>query len=308
MTDAELFMNALGAPMSDEERIIICGFVGDPHDVGPAAWRPRPWKLGKEFPIDFTANGYTTVACFKKASDGTYRRRSETFSRGLALMIDDVGTKVDASILGLPPSARIETSPNNEQWWYFLSEPEPDAARFDGVIRAFIHGKLLGADPGMSGITRVGRVPGFQNSKKAYGGWTVKLNEINNLRYTIEELLRGFGLSIMGRREPRVKLHSEEAIERNRSFMTAYKFLDQRNMLKRAEPDPSGWTEMRCPWVEDHTGSSDTGAAIREPAAENDYYGAFRCHHGHCNDKGLGDVTDWINDLSIEELDNANRD
>jgi hypothetical protein len=73
-------------------------------------------------------------------------------------------------------------------------------------------------------------------------------------------------------------------------------------MLKREEPDLSGWIEMRCPWVEDHSGGTDTGAAIREPAPENEYYGAFRCHHGHCLSKGWADLTDWINEEAVEEL------
>ena len=185
------------------------------------------------------------------------------------------------------------------------NQPERDAARFDGVIRAFISGKLLGADPGMSGVTRVGRLPDFQNAKPAYGGWTVVLRELTDRRYTVEQLLTGFGLQINGRRYARERLPTEEAVERNRAFAAAYKFLDQRNMLKRHEPDPSGWTEMTCPWVDDHTGRADTGAAIREPAAENDFYGAFRCHHGHCIDKGWAELTDWINELALEELERA---
>jgi hypothetical protein len=184
--------------------------------------------------------------------------------------------------------------------------------RLDGVIRAFIAGKLLGADPGMSGVTRVGRVPSFMNAKAKYatanspGGFRVRALTRTDVRYTTDELLAAFGLSIMGRREVRPKLTTETALERNAAFEQAYKFLAQRQMLKRTFPDPSGWTEMSCPWVSDHTAQADTGAAIREPAAENDFYGAFRCHHGHCAEKGWADLTDWISDLAGEELSEAN--
>jgi hypothetical protein len=44
---------------------------------------------------------------------------------------------------------------------------------------------------------------------------------------------------------------------------------------------------------------------VREPASENDWYGAFRCHHGHCLGKGWKDLTDWVNEQSVEELDRA---
>lgn len=307
MTDqAAEFIEALAADLPEQERMILCGFYGDPHTAGPSAWKPRPWRPGRDIEMPRRWNGYVTVASFGRAGDGSFRRRTETFAAGRALMVDDVGTKVDPAVVAaLPPSCRIETSPGNEQWWYILAQPERDAGRFDGVIRAFISGKLLGADPGMSGVTRVGRIPGFQNAKKAYGGWEVALRDLNDRRYAIEELLQGFGLQINGRRVTRERLPTEEAVERNRMFAQAYSWLDQRNMLKRHEPDPSGWTEMTCPWVEEHTNASDTGAALREPNPENDYYGAFRCHHGHCADRGWAELTDWINEQSIEELERA---
>lgn len=309
MTDqATEFMNALAADLPEQERMILCGFYGDPHTAGPSAWKPRPWRPGRDIEMPRSWNGYVTVASFGRAGDGSFRRRTETFAAGRALMVDDVGTKVDPAVVAaLPPSCRIETSPGNEQWWYILAQPERDAGRFDGVIRAFISGKLLGADPGMSGVTRVGRIPGFQNAKKAYGGWEVALRDLNDRRYAIEELLQGFGLKINGRRVTRERLPTEEAVERNRAFMSVYKWLGQRGMLKRAEPDPSGWIPITCPWVHNHTGGVDNGAAIREPAPENDFYGAARCHHGHCADKGWAELTDWINEQSIEELERANQ-
>lgn len=300
------FLSALCGELPEDERMILCGFAGDPMTAGPTAWKPRPWAPGRELGMPEAWNGYVTVASFGRAGDGSFRRRTETFAAGRALMVDDIGTKVDPELVkGLPPSAVVETSPDNFQWWYFLSAPERDAARFDGVIRAFIGGKLLGADPGMSGVTRVGRIPGYVNGKQKYEGWRVELRSLTNDRYSTQELLDGFGLQINGRRITRDKLPTEEALERNRAFSAAYKFLLQRRMLKRQEPDPSGWTEMTCPWVGDHTNSADTGAAIREPAAENDFYGAFRCHHGHCADKGWAELTDWISECAAEELERA---
>jgi hypothetical protein len=312
--EADRFLRALSGELPEDERMITCGFVGDPFTVGPTAWRPKPWRAGREIVLSDRCNAYVTVASFRRAGDGSFRRRTETFAGGLALMVDDVGTKVAPEIVShVQPSAIVETSPGNHQWWYFLREPERDMGRFDGVIRAFISGSLLGADPGMSGVTRVGRLPGFVNAKPKYvtpespDGFRVRLLGMDeNIRYSIDELLERFKLSINGRRIIREQLATDEAIERNRAFGGVFKFLDQRTMLKKSEPDPSGWTEMTCPWLDDHTGRSDTGAAIREPAPENDYYGAFRCHHGHCADKGWAELTEWVNELAAEELSNAN--
>jgi hypothetical protein len=305
-TDSTAFLEDLASGLSGEERVILCGFPGDPYAAEPSAWRPRVWRPGDAVPFGRQDNAYATVGAFRRAPDGTFRRRTETFSAGLALMVDDVGTKVDrTAVEAMEPTWRIETSPGNEQWWYMLAAPERDVARFDGLIRAFIAGKLLGADPGMSGVTRVGRLPGHLNGKRAYNGWITRTLERTSRRWTPEQLLEGFGLQIQGRRITRDKLPTAEAVERNRMFAAAYKWLDQRNMLKRHEPDPSGWTEMRCPWAQDHTGGVDSGAAVREPAPENDWYGAFRCHHGHCVDKGWSQLTEWVAEESIEELERA---
>lgn len=307
MTGAgEPFLNALGAAVGAGERLILCAFPGDPYSAPPSAWKPRPWLPGRGVDLSPAMNAYVTVASFGRAADGSFRRRTETFAGGLALMVDDVGTRVEAEkVASMTPSAIVETSPQNFQYWYFLDEPCRDPALFDGLIRAFISGKLLGADPGMSGITRVGRIPGFVNGKTKYNGWRCELRELNERRYTPQALLQGFNLSINGQRFRREPLHSADALERNRAFSTVYKFLSQRRMLKRREPDPSGWTEMTCPWVHDHSQQVDNGAAIREPAPENDFYGAFRCFHGHCIDKGWRELTEWIAEQAAEELENA---
>jgi hypothetical protein len=300
-------MNCLGEGLPDDERLVLCGFIGDPDAVDHRAWRPRPWALGDRLPFSAQCNVYVTVSSFRRAADNTFRRRNETFAAGRALMVDDVGTKVDLVVVrGVPPSAIVETSAGNFQWWYFLAEPERDAARFDGVIRAFIAGKLLGADPGMSGVTRVGRVPGFLNGKPKHRGWRCELRELTGRRYSIDELLGAFELEIMGRRQWRGRLVPEDAVERNKAFAMYYRWLRAAGMLKRDRPDPSGWTEMTCPWVHQHTGAADTGAAVREPSEENGFYGAFRCHHGHCAGKGWAELTDWIDNEAAEQLAAAN--
>lgn len=308
------FLEALGFELPPDERLIVCGFAGDPATAGPTAWRPRPWRVGMPVGVGAGANAYVTVASFRQAADGTFRRRGEVFAAGRALMVDDVGVgpsaRVDPAVVaGVPPSARVLTSPGNEQWWYLLSEPERDAVRFDGVIRAFITGKLLGSDPGMAGIARVGRLPGFTNGKAKYGGhFRTELMELNAHRYTVEELLAGFGLFINGRNVPAPYMPTEKALERNQAFLATYKFLEQRGMLKRREPDLSGWTECTCPWVGDHTGAADNGAAIREPAEENFWGGSFRCHHGSHLGRGLRELTEWINEQAVDELDKINKD
>lgn len=307
--EANEFLLALGAGLEDEERIVLCGFFGNPGDAEPSWWKPLPWHPQIAEPrMNPGWNGYVTVGAFGRAEDGSFRRRTSTWTGGLALMVDDVGTKVDPGVVSvLTPSAKIMTSPGNEQWWYFFDQPERELGRFDAMIRAFIESRLLGKDPGMAGVARVGRLPGFQNLKPEYGGYTTKTTLLTERRYAFEEVRDAFGLELSGRLERRQRLVSEGSVERAAAFTELYKFLRFRGQFKRESPDRSGWTEMHCPWVEEHTGGVDNGAGVREPAEENGWAGAFVCHHGSHQERTLRHLTDFVNDIAVEDLERINR-
>ncbi len=156
----------------------------------------------------------------------------------------------------------------------------------------------------MAGVTRVGRLPGYTNAKAAYGGnFVTKLIDLDTTRlFEIDELVKQFKLSLEGRRMPPPSVDRDKATDRINMFYRARSFLARRKMFKRREPDPSGWQEVHCPWRDGHTAAADTGAAIREPHLENQFYGAFRCHHGSCAARGWKELTDWIADLAAEEV------
>jgi len=309
VTDAEKLLRALARGMPEDERLILCGFKGDPNDAPTNAWKPRPWSPGAELPFGSKFNAYVTVASFGRAPDSGFRRRRDTFIAGRALMIDDVGTKVDPEkVNNIKPTFIIETSPANYQWWLLLKEPERNADKFDAFIRAFIEGRLLGADPGMSGITRVGRLPGFTNGKTQHAGFITKLVESNPKQlFTLPELLKKFDLKLAGTRSPPKFIPNDVSKARIKMFVNVERFLTRRKMFKRNQYDPSGWREMHCPWKDDHTNGADTGAAIREPRPENQFYGAFRCHHGSHTDKHWQDLTGWIADLAADEVNDIER-
>ena len=315
------FLSALAPdPLPDDERLITAGFVGDPNADAAHAWRPRPWRPGDELPFHPRANVYISVASFGRGPDGGFRRKNDCFAAGRAIMVDDVGagagSKVPyATMAGaLPPTAVVETSRGNHQWWYMLSTPERDAAKFGAVIAAFIQGKLLGHDPGMGGIARVGRVPGFTNGKAGRDGWRVRLRELRpEARYTLDELVKAFGLTVAPpRRREAVLFVPEVARERVNAFKTVWRWMAQRGMLKQvtrdsagwhiAPPDAGGWIQARCPWAANHTSGADTGAALRQPAIENGFYGAWHCCHGSCSGRGFRHLTEWIAEVSAEEL------
>lgn len=308
MKGAVEFLNALAAGMPSTERLIFCGFPGDPNTADSKAWRPRAWRPGDELPINpQRTNGYITVSSFKRAADRTWRRRTDCFGHGLAVMVDDVGTKVDGDVVaGKPPSAVVETSPGNYQYWYFI-EPTTDKVKFDATIKAFIGQKLLGDDPGMNGVNRVGRVPGFINGKAKYGGdYRVTLNYLDsNVRYSLDDIKSLFKLSLAPVRRRRRRA-PPDAEDRVALFMIQYRWLKAMGMLKHEKPNAGGWIEIQCPWIEQHTARANTGAAISMPNLENEWYGGFQCHHGHCMERQWTDLCEWINDINFEELEMIN--
>lgn len=305
MTDAESFLNALaGGPLDDAERLILNGFVGDPNKPPYKAWEPLPWRPGDRLPFGPKANVYVAVSSFGRAADGTFRRRRETFLGGRALMVDDVGTKIDAASIHLKPSAIVETSPDNQQWWYFFSEPERDQDRMKALIDTFILNKLLGKDPGMAGANRVGRLPGFTNGKARYGGdFRTRLVSLDaDWRFTTVQLLRAFGLNIRKPKPPKKPRPGEEAVKRD-IYNNVEGWLRGEGYLKSNRPNLGGWQEMTCPWVGEHTDRANTGAGLAEPSRENGWTGAFRCHHTtSCSDRGWRELTDWIAKISMDEI------
>lgn len=64
--------------------------------------------------------------------------------------------------------------------------------------------------------------------------------------------------------------------------------------------------DIRCPWTGDHTGQVDNGAALGLPSAENGWTGAFKCHHGSCEDRRFRDLTEWVSEEMAEVLEMVN--
>ena len=89
-------------------------------------------------------------------------RKNENFKSLNVLVCDDVGTK--AQIPSLSPSYIIESSPNNFQYGYILSEPEPSIDKAKTLINHLV--KSGYSDPGAHGVVRLVRLPGGVNGKQ----------------------------------------------------------------------------------------------------------------------------------------------
>ena len=303
------FLTEMRRFLPAQARIMLCQFRGSPEDDIYGKWRARVLS-GPEM-VDDAANVYLCVSAMQQNSRGEYRRRKENFAGGLLLMIDDIGEGAGAkfpleTIEALEPTAMVETSPGNFQATYFFDRCYDDLDGFDALIRAFIERKFLGQDTGQAGVNRVFRPPVGINGKEKYGGWRVRLSDWRPAnRYSPEEIAAAFNLRPV-RPVERPRTPFINAPERIRHFAEVRAILRGAGMIKREEADYSGWIQIQCPWLGNHTGCADNGAAIRVPSPENEYYGAFRCHHGSCAGRSWRDVTEWINTEAAENLEKVN--
>jgi hypothetical protein len=306
------FVGLMRANVPEDSRIMLCQFRGSPTDDIKGKW--RAYVLNRLDQIDEKANVYLCVSAMRKNARGEFRRRKENFAGGLLLMIDDLGegaaAKFPMSTLDpLPPTALVETSPANYQAIYMFKELVSDEGLFSRLIRAFIDKEFLGNDPGMAGVNRVFRPPVGINGKPKHGNWPVRLAAWNpEARYSPQDLVEAFDLTLQppGRKIPRgASVNKSEAI---RAFVSVRQSLKSAGMLKRNHADQGGWQDVRCPWTHEHTNAVDNGAAIGEPSEENGWTGAFKCHHGACQERGWRDVTEWLGEEQAEylELVNAN--
>lgn len=298
---------ALSGGCSPDERFIMQVLPGDPGEARDAAWRPRAWRPGEPLPASpERTNGYVAVSSFGRAPDRSWRRQKALFSSIRCIMIDDVGTKVESeNAARLPPTWRILTSPGNEQWIYVLRGGSSKRELADAIINGLVDQALLPQDekdPGMKGVTRVARVPGFINGKAKYGGaFRVEWVQRDGPLYTLDDIRTGYALEIRERRQPvyvRVESDAEDSIQLFKQYL---KVARHYGLIEQEIPNMASWLKVRCPWEESHTNAKG-GADLRYPAIENGYHGAFKCHHGHCEGRGWREYTDYLDDLIAEDF------
>ena len=305
------FIDAMMRYVPSDARIMATQFRGNPADDIKGRWRAK--VLDNVNLIDNAANVYLCVSAMGKNERGEWRRRKENFVGGLLLMIDDLGdgpgAKFPLSTLAhLKPTALIETSPSNFQAVYMFDSLVRDMSLFDSLIKAFIAAQFLGQDTGMAGVNRVFRPPAGINGKPKHGGWRVRCAEWRpEARYSVVELAEAFGLRLSRKGPPIPRGATVDKAQAIRAFIDTRSALRMMGMLKSEQPDLAGWTDVVCPWTEEHTDAKNNGAAICIPNDENGYHGGFKCFHGSCAERGWRELTDWIADQHETLLDLANQ-
>jgi len=271
----------------------ITDFPYPPDDI-PKDCHLSAWKgdYASRYTLSPDTNQYFTLSTFYADEDGHARRRKALYRQTHCIVLDDVHEKLSIDEVNkLPsPSWVLETSTGSEQWGYILSAPCADRARVENLLDGLVLNGLApdGRDPGMKGVTRYVRLPEGINNKKSKGLFKCQMKRWQPFtRVTLEQLAAPFRVDLDA---PRREARTDGAAA------VADHPLLQSGLLNIKEIRSDGRFDITCPWVHEHTGADDSGAAIFTNA---DGSFGFKCHHGSCQERTGGDLMRWLEDRQL---------
>lgn len=119
-------------------------------------------------------------------------------------------------------------------------------------------------------------------------------------RFAIEDLARGWGIELPTPGSATGAGASAARPVINPTGDELMRLFTEWGMLAGGHAaDGIGW-EITCPWQDEHTDRTATGAAYWPG-------GGFKCHHGHCADRGRADLERWADARVQEESGGAAR-
>ncbi|WP_197488524.1 hypothetical protein [Methylomonas koyamae] len=298
-------MSAIFSREQSDVRPVVVSFAGNPANVAKSAWFGRPWVGSAERDVSLPqdANNYFSLAVFRPDKAGTYRRQKAQFQALHAVMLDDVGSKVAMERLTLPPTWLLETSPGNHQAGYLLSEPLTDGLLADRLMNAIVSAGLC--DPGANGPrARLARLPVAVNGKHEPPFPCRMVNWNPELKYSVQALADGLQLEMPTSERPK-RQRRHATLEQPQDGDPVWIPRPAENAVIAAlrdlglykSPLGHGKHDITCPWVAEHTGEVDGGTAYFEP---EDLWpiGGFKCLHGHCAERHIRDLLDFL-DIEI---------
>lgn len=285
----------------EDARPVVVSFEGNPASVPPKVWFGRPWQgtPGLSVSLPAGANNYFSLAVFRPDEAGQFRRQKARFQAMYAVMLDDIGTKVNLERLTLPPSWLLQTSPGNHQAGYLLREPLTDGSIADRLMNAIVAAELC--DPGANGPrARLARLPIAVNGKHMPPFQCRMVEWSPELRYSVEELVNGLQLEIASVGRP-TRQGTRAAQQRPGDGDPVWIPRPEENSVLVAlrdgglykAPLGDGKHDITCPWVQDHTGEVNGGTAYFDPD-DNWPIGGFKCLHGHCAARHIRDLLRFL--------------
>lgn len=162
VTNAE-FIAAIFTDLPEGAQHIVVAKAGDPETGG---WSPQRAEIADRV-CRSDLNTYFNCASVYPGEGGQVVAKLDCAAAYHALVLDDVGTKVDRDLLGnVTPTWSLETSPGNFQYGFKLSPPIHDAAQVKHLQQQLAAAGLT--DPGALGMVRWVRLPQGINGKPKY--------------------------------------------------------------------------------------------------------------------------------------------
>jgi hypothetical protein len=227
------------------------------------------------------------------ASDHKKLRRDENTHAVRAIVIDDVGTKVEASKILATPTWILETSPGNFQWGFLLEEWSADIQGADALFAGLVAAGLQ--DKGVNKSCRLFRIPGSINDKEGRDNFEAVLHHFDPLAvYTLASLEIALKISA-GKRQP--KRERPEIPPAAGQDDPVFDWLHARGMVLERK-NAANWWLITCPFAQEHTekGDDQTTAKYMHRADSDNGKGNVCCHHGHGEDKAIYTrrFFDWV--------------
>lgn len=291
------FLLSLFGELTAGAATLICSKPGDPTDS--SGWNPREAADVDRVCID-ARNNYYNCSSFHRLGDKSVRAKKEEFAAYHALVLDDVGTKIDQSKLeGVEASWWLETSPGNFQVGFILSPPIADAVELGRFQKRVVAAGLC--DPGAMGSARWMRLPNGINGKPKYRDgdqpFRCKLTSwAPQRRFSCSALAEQLRLPELpqGKRTSLVKatVRRDEGVSSFPALENpALSALKARGLHKRVIE--AGKHDITCPWSAEHTDGADGGTCYWEPDEQHPC-GGFKCQHSHGDRLHIGELLDFL--------------
>jgi len=214
------------------------------------------------------------------ASDHKKLRRDENTHAVRAIVVDDVGSKVDASKILAAPTWILETSPGNYQWGFLLEEWTEDIQGADALFAGLVAGGIQ--DKGVNKACRLFRIPGSINDKPGRDSFEAVLHGFDpDAVYTLESLATALKI-LPGKRKP--KRERPEVPPAAGQDDPVFQWLhDNGHILERK--NAAGWWLITCPFAGEHTDKERLDAKYMHRADSDNGRANVCCHHGHGDNK-----------------------
>lgn len=271
----------------------VTDFTFDPNDI-PKDQHMIAWSgdYFSRYQMRQNTNQYFTISTFYCDENNRARRRKALFKDTPCIVLDDVKEKLSMTeVQKLPrPAWILETSTGSEQWGYILDTPCAVRSQVENLLDGLVANGLApdGKDPGMKGVTRYVRLPEGINNKasKLVNGQPFSCRMLQwepFNRVTMEQLAAPFHVDLNAvRREQRVD---------GAAAISDHPLINIPDIIHIKEVRSDGRFDIRCPWVDEHTGADDSGSAV---FTNDDGSIGFKCHHGACQNRTGTDLLRYI--------------